>query len=123
MLLSGAEWRFHRHFAPFSERSRPGWRSRPEIRTDVRIIPPFSAGSSAEINTPALGGVKCRKDRCLGSLSGPWGPQAGFPGRLGLLDFLAAGEFQEVGIDFVGQPGVGIACLVAWMGWSALALP
>jgi hypothetical protein len=63
--------------------------------------------------TPVLGGVKRRKDKGLGSISGPWGPQAGLPGRLGFFDFFAAGEFQEVRIDFVGQPRIGIGRLVA----------
>ena len=111
MLLHAVDWRYRRPLEPLLCRFRPGGRSRPGIPTLYAQY------------TPVHGIVKCRKDRCLGSISGPWGPQAGFPGRLGLLDFLAAGEFQEVGIDFVGQPGVGIACLVAWMGWSGLALP
>jgi hypothetical protein len=56
--------------------------------------------------TPVLGGVKRRKDKGLGSISG-------LPGRLGFFDFFAAGEFQEVRIDFVGQPRIGIGRLVA----------
>jgi hypothetical protein len=52
----------------------------------------------------------------LGSISG-------LPGRLGFFDFFAAGEFQEVGIDFAGQPRIGIACLIAWVGWSGLPWP
>jgi len=37
---------------------------------------------------------------------------SGFPGRLGLVDVLAAKEFQEVRIDLVGHVGVRIASFV-----------
>ena len=88
MLMYGVDWKSRRHFAPFPERSRPGWRSRSGIPTRCAHY------------TPVLGGVKCRIGKGLSSLSR-------FPGRLGLFDFFAAGEFQEVKINFVGQPGVG----------------
>ena len=76
----------------------------------MRIIPPFSA-------------VKRRKHKGLGSISGPWRPQAGLPGRFGFFDFFAAGEFQEVGIDFLGQPRIS-ASMAAAQDWAvAAALP
>ena len=92
-------------------------------RPDTRIIPPFSAVSSAERTRDwavfqALGAPKRGSQ-----VSSPWGPQAGFPGRLGLFDFLAAGEFQEVVINFVGQPRISASMAAAQAGAVAAALP
>ena len=38
--------------------------------------------------------------------------------QLGLLDLLAEGVFQEVGIDFVRQPGIRDVGLAACLGWA-----
>ena len=46
MLLCVVDWRSRRHFAPFPERSPPGWRSHPGIPTRCAHY------------TPVLGGVK-----------------------------------------------------------------
>ena len=54
MLLCVVDWRSRRHFAPFPERSPPGWRSHPGIPTRCAHY------------TPVLGGVKRRKDNGLG---------------------------------------------------------
>ena len=54
MLLCVVDWRSRRHFAPFPERSPPGWRSHPGIPTRCAHY------------TPVLGGVKRRKDKGLG---------------------------------------------------------
>jgi len=43
---------------------------------------------------------------------------SGLPSRLGLVDFLSAGEFQEVGIDFVGQPRIGIIVMAEARVWA-----
>ena len=48
MLLCAIDWKSHRHFAPFPERSRPGWRSRTGIPTQYAHY------------TPVLGEVNCR---------------------------------------------------------------
>ena len=231
MLLHAVDWRSRRHFAPFSERSRLGWRSHPRIPTRCAHY------------TPVLGGVKRRKDKGLGKcarkypgsavpepgraiadshgpVSGDWlrsgmlfaakvpvpavgcpagpttgiparrepavrhatrptpgtgtaeqhggasplrrcrpktresigesigmrirrsgatcklpenictpfgqyfrAPRSGFPGRLGFFDFFASGEFQEVGIDFVGQPRISASMAAAQAGAVAAALP
>jgi hypothetical protein len=40
--------------------------------------------------------------------------RSGFPGQLGLIQFLAADVFEEVGIDFGGEAGVQRP---NWRGW------
>ena len=108
MLLCAADWRSHRHFAPLLWRFRPGWRSHPRIPTQYP--------TQYAHYTPVPGGVKRRKDKGLGNISG-------FPGRIGLFDFFAAGEFQVVRIDFVGQPRIS-ASMAAAQDWAvAAALP
>ena len=115
MLLYGADWRSHRHFAPLLWRFRPGWRSHPRIPTQYP--------TQYAHYIPVLGGVKRWNHNGLGGISGPWRPQAGLPGRFGFFDFFAAGEFQEVGIDFLGQPRIS-ASMAAAQDWAvAAALP
>ena len=48
------------------------------------------------------------RQRQLPDSRGSW-RYSGLPGRLGLVGLLAAEEFEEVGIDFVRHPRVGIA--------------
>ena len=47
------------------------------------------------------------------------GATSGLPGQINLIcsEFLTAGMFEEIGIDLVGQPRVGVAARIA--GWDA----
>jgi len=57
MLLCVVDWRSRRHFAPFPERSPPGWRSHPGIPTRCAHY------------TPVFGGVKRWNHNGLGGIS------------------------------------------------------
>jgi len=57
----------------------------------------------------------------LGSISGL--PGQGSQIGSGSSNFFAAGEFQEVGIDFVGQPRISASMAAAQAGAVAAALP